>query len=551
MNFFAQIMQDVLKPMNITFIILIFVTFFICLIWKKDKNLVTMWGILGTFIGIVLALNGLDTKNITESIPNLLEWLKTAFYTSIFGAIAAIVLSFLQKKEDNQEEVDFLKEISESQKGLEKNFEKFLDGQNEFSKNFLENQEKFAEKISESNEKVFSEMQNISKNTANNSEIVREIMNLSKNIGGEWDTSILTQIRNIRSDMNDNMKNIGKIVETKQDELIKEFQIFAEKIGDASMEKMIEAVQRVMDDFDKKINEQLGQSFQDLKWAIDNLLLWQGEYKENIIKQTEWLESSNKNLQISVESLGNVTEKSERFAEISEKFGNWLDNLDASLGILKSGISEFDKVAENQKISSEKMIESIDSLKNNFVSSAENIVKDSENHIKNMKDMLQNQKEDIESTHKNILENLQKNIESQSENFKKEFARIHSDLASLVGESVQESQKTISRMKTEIEDFGEKLQEIFEVNVREMQENYEKMLEKANSEISQNSQSVIRMRQAMENDWKEFDKAMQEELSKSISTLGQQLASLSGKFVSDYGNLAEKLERLVQTSNNR
>lgn len=212
-----QIIKDLINPINIFFVTAIVITFFICLIWKKDKNLVTMWGILGTFIGIVLALQGLDTKNITESIPNLLSGLKTAFWTSIFGAFFAIILYFLQRKEDNKEEVDFLKEISESQKNLEKNFEKFLENQK-------------------------------------TDEILSELQNLNKNIGGDADTSLLTQFQKMR------MTFIEK-----QDELIKEFREFARQMAENNTKALIEAVQQVMEDFNAKINDQLGQSFQDLK----------------------------------------------------------------------------------------------------------------------------------------------------------------------------------------------------------------------------------------------------------------------------------------------
>ena len=45
-----------------------------------------------------------------------------------------------------------------------------------------------------------------------------------------------------------------------------------------------------------------------------------------------------------------------------------------------------------------------------------------------------------------------------------------------------------------------------------------------------------------------LDVALETELSKSISSLGRHLTSLSGKFVEDYGPLTDKLRLLVQTS---
>jgi len=52
-------------------------------------------GIFGTFLGIWLGLKGFDTSDINNSIPSLLEGLKMAFITSLFGMFASIFLKFI------------------------------------------------------------------------------------------------------------------------------------------------------------------------------------------------------------------------------------------------------------------------------------------------------------------------------------------------------------------------------------------------------------------------------------------------------------------------
>lgn len=74
--------------------------FVICLVsgfWKRSalrfsQSATTVLGILGTFIGIGLGLIEFDTNNIEQSVPPLLEGLKTAFLTSIFGILKPSVL---------------------------------------------------------------------------------------------------------------------------------------------------------------------------------------------------------------------------------------------------------------------------------------------------------------------------------------------------------------------------------------------------------------------------------------------------------------------------
>lgn len=54
-------------------------------------NVMTGLGILGTFIGLTFGLQGFNQEQLMESTQHLIEGLKTAFVTSIFGMIASIL----------------------------------------------------------------------------------------------------------------------------------------------------------------------------------------------------------------------------------------------------------------------------------------------------------------------------------------------------------------------------------------------------------------------------------------------------------------------------
>ena len=56
-------------------------------------TLVSTLGVLGTFGGITWGLLSFDTTNLNESIPVLLDGLKTAFFTSLAGMIGSLCLS--------------------------------------------------------------------------------------------------------------------------------------------------------------------------------------------------------------------------------------------------------------------------------------------------------------------------------------------------------------------------------------------------------------------------------------------------------------------------
>ena len=68
------------------------------------KPTIVSLGVLGTFIGIILGLWHFNIQNIAESLPYLLEGLKFAFLTSIFGMAVSIFLSVLQAQPNNKQD---------------------------------------------------------------------------------------------------------------------------------------------------------------------------------------------------------------------------------------------------------------------------------------------------------------------------------------------------------------------------------------------------------------------------------------------------------------
>lgn len=71
---------------------------------RNYKNEIVSLGVLGTFIGIAVGLFHFDVSNLKESMPHLLEGLKTAFITSGVGIFFSIVLSMLKPQKQTRSE---------------------------------------------------------------------------------------------------------------------------------------------------------------------------------------------------------------------------------------------------------------------------------------------------------------------------------------------------------------------------------------------------------------------------------------------------------------
>jgi len=60
-------------------------------VYESIPTVFTTLGVLGTFVGIYFGLQNFDVDKITESIPPLLEGMKTAFSTSIWGIVLSLI----------------------------------------------------------------------------------------------------------------------------------------------------------------------------------------------------------------------------------------------------------------------------------------------------------------------------------------------------------------------------------------------------------------------------------------------------------------------------
>lgn len=83
------------------------------------KTSIVSIGLFGTFFGVLIGLYGFDTKEISQSVPRLLEGLKFAFAISVLGMFLSLTLSILEKFIGGpQDNGDVLRSIDNKMGGL-------------------------------------------------------------------------------------------------------------------------------------------------------------------------------------------------------------------------------------------------------------------------------------------------------------------------------------------------------------------------------------------------------------------------------------------------
>ncbi len=480
---------------------------------KRDKDIITMIWIFWTFAWIIWGLYFFNVEDITWSIPKLIGWLKTAFYTSIFGLWITIILHLIEKQDESKDEIDFLKDI----------------------KNVIENW------------------------NLQNSFILEELKSLNKWIWWDWDNSLVNQIKLLKSDWNQNHKDLKN-----------SFDAFADKMADNNIDALTEAIEKVMWEFNAIINEKLSKTFDDFKTSVENLNIWQLEYKQNIIDSTELLNRSKESLEISSKWFEIIVEKAEIFSSVSEKLWEELKSLNDSLKIFQNWINEFDWMSEkfdgvvkNTKEMAISMTESINSLTTNFVSKAETMIKDSWEQITMMKEVFAEQSKDLKESHKDILTDLKEeyihilwNVKEENiniikkvwEELEKESKIIFSNLSENINkiwEDIKNSSTNFSEVtKTMIKDSWEQItmmKEVFAEQSKDLKESHKDILTDLKQNVDNTNKNVS---EQFERIWNELekqviklDKELWDALSKSLSSLWQELTSITNKFTQQLADL--------------
>jgi len=89
----------------VAIILVLFVKSIVANSKRNFKNEIVSLGVLGTFIGIAIGLFHFDVTHLKESMPLLLEGLKTAFITSGVGIFFSIIISILKPKKETKNEM--------------------------------------------------------------------------------------------------------------------------------------------------------------------------------------------------------------------------------------------------------------------------------------------------------------------------------------------------------------------------------------------------------------------------------------------------------------
>lgn len=369
-------------------------------------SLVSTLGVLGTFAGITLGLLFFDTKDLTQSIPLLLDGLKTAFFTSLAGMIGSMILSSKVNKLYDQKTggisdsteaaglvvkaVQVLQEHTESQAKTQTLFYNTV-------QQVIQKMEVSIDKLSthignmnvaigslaldvtaikESEQSIDGKAESLVQSVGNIEESEKDIIKKSETqisqVGELLDhTEALVsgqgEIGEHVSKFGDRLH--GEIVEIEEKMndtnklLTEKFNEFSELLKKSNTEALVEVMKTVTEEFQKQmnalINKLIQENFEQLNQSVERLNQWQQDNKEMIQSLTRQYKQMADNFENTSTSLTRVDEDTRQLVSEGgklslivdalnkvivedEKFIKISSDLQATTALTKSNFEQFD-----------------------------------------------------------------------------------------------------------------------------------------------------------------------------------------------------------------
>jgi hypothetical protein len=257
--------------------------------WSRKSTslgptLLTTFGIFFCFCGIAWGLLDFNPSDVKGTVPQLLRGIRTSFWASVFGIGWALTIK--------------LRVLLIGAPSLQK------DGTTA---------------------------------GATVDDLAAQLGRLNRSIVGTDDSTLLGQVKLLRTETNDRLDRLNRL-----------FERFADNVVEANSKALMQALTEVIRDFNEKLNVQFGENFQNLNAAVEKLVVWQKRYEQQLNALIEQETMTRKSMTESSLRYTDLVDKSTVFTTTAESLRDLLvgnkagvQQLHSSLWSLAEVVTEF------------------------------------------------------------------------------------------------------------------------------------------------------------------------------------------------------------------
>ncbi|TVQ77758.1 MAG: hypothetical protein EA358_05860 [Flavobacteriales bacterium] len=350
-------------------------------------SIVITIGILGTFGGVFLGLLNFDTDNITESIPDLIRGLKTAFITSIAGLFTNLLL-------------------------------RIFPGAYGFKRSISDNK---SENLAE--------------------EIIASMNKVANAISGEGESSMVTQLQKVRTTNMDGFEKMNKSFETFAERVVSDN---TQSLIDALTQVMRDFNTQINEQFGDnfvKLNDGIGAMLEwqkEYKSQVEILT-------EQFTKVTESVKAIDKSLKSTSKSSESIYETNEILKQTLMELSSTVGSLSELGEKAKQSFPAIEKNMESLTRTSSQFIKnSLGDIEDRYSDMSDTQKKLMESYRANIEKMITDNAERVQKLDAALGDELNKSLESLGKNLtslSKHFVNDYKPLTDKLKEVVQLANK--------------------------------------------------------------------------------------------------------------
>ena len=413
---------------------------------------------------------------------------------------------------------------------------------------------------------------------------------------------LIEEIKLGRSENNNNLVSI-------KDEMVS----FTQKLAKNNTDALIEAVKKVMEDFNAKINDNLGDTFKQLNSSVENLVKWQSDYKDYLDNYDKNLRSAISAIKSSDDTLENISNNMNSLPDSVNSFGALIKQVGIITDHQKQHINELDDRLKAFSEMKSKAIDAMPTIQNNLENmttrlkddmnevsntikqSSDKLTNISETQIKHLDDVTKHLDANISNSINSMNENIIKVNEKVSTNIDAQYQDMHNHLKTTMednanalkasskmhqeqideicvqvkeridqstkglGEAVLEHMKKINDSVSAQEEWMNKIVTNIDTNIKKSTDNMNEIVEEQLKALSRSTKemmketndSFISIMEKLDGNFENLDKQMQHEITKALQILVNKMTGFNSEFVKVHGDMIRTISSSTNDIMNR
>lgn len=282
----------------------------------------TSVGILGTFVGIFLALLPLDFSagQMNASIQALLDGMRLAFVTSVLGLASSIGFRLYEKWRPSPEP-----------KGAPLPPEQTA---------VLERLDAIHRAIGgDGDTSLLTQLQKLRDHSRDDS---RRLDAIRSAIAGDGDSSLVTQLVKLREESLDGFRRLDALTEVIRDSLVKNLESLIVDIRNVIEKQLGDSLRELIRQIEEALIKQFGTTFVEFNAATQAIKKWQEDYRDQVQRLTDAFELAST-------GIARIAEECRAIPPTVEALGEATDQARQQIARLEDGTRTFARLQEQAR----------------------------------------------------------------------------------------------------------------------------------------------------------------------------------------------------------